>query len=337
MVMQMKKVTMKDIANKLNISQNTVSLALRNSSFVKKETHDEIVRTAIDMGYYYSNAEHNQQNICIFAKSDNLIDSYFYVDLQRYLQEKLRGHGYGLLVNNILGIEMKSEQLKTFFDMNYIKGVVILGDIEFDIVEQILECNVPFITAGFYYYNRFTDSVLEENISAGYQAIKQLVSRNYRKIGFVGNPFSSMSYYERYLGYWGAVQKFGVELNKKWQITDFNAKNEAMIEFFASALNNMDEKPEAFFCASDKVALFMIRALNKVGLRVPEDIGIIGFDDSDLAKTVIPRLATFNPNNEMQAESIIRILLSRINESINQPTRVIVPIKWVEGGSIRKL
>ena len=108
MVMQMKKVTMKDIASKLNISQNTVSLALRNSSFVKKETHDEIVRTAIDMGYYYSNAEHNQQNICIFAKSDNLIDSYFYVDLQRYLQEKLRGHGYGLLVNNILGIESQS-------------------------------------------------------------------------------------------------------------------------------------------------------------------------------------------------------------------------------------
>lgn len=332
----MKKVTMKDIADKLNISQNTVSLALRNSSSVKKETHDEIVRTAIDMGYYYTNAERNQQNICIFAKSDNLTDSYFYVELQRYLQSKLRSHGYGLLVNNILGINMKSDHLKTFFDMNYIKGIVILGDIELNIIDQIFDCNMPVVTAGFYYYDRFTDSVLEENLSAGFQAIQQLLARHYRKIGFVGDPSLCVSYYERYLGYCGAIRHFNIEQRRSWEITDCTFKNEAMIECLVNALNNMDEKPEAFFCASDKVAAYMIKALTKVGLRVPEDIGIIGFDDSDLSKTINPRLATFNPNNEMQAESIIRILLSRINDSISQPTRIVVPIEWVEGESIRK-
>jgi len=232
---------------------------------------------------------------------------------------------------------MKCDQLKTMFEMNYIRGVIILGDIELGIIEQVLKCGLPVITAGFCYYDRFTDSVLEENFSAGYQAIQQFLARNYKSIGFVGNPSQCVSYYERYLGYIGAMEKFKLERRPEWEITNCNLKSESVNEVLVGALANMEMKPDAFFCSSDKIALRMVKVLNKIGLRIPQDIGIIGFDDSDLARASHPRLSTFNPNNQMQADCIIRILLSRINHSIDQPTRIIVPIEWVEGETVRKI
>jgi LacI family transcriptional regulator len=331
-----KKVTLKDVSQRLNISQNTVSMALRDRPGIKKETKEKVFAVAREMGYLTKKRNRQEtKNICILATPDNLSDNYFYMKMQYAIETRAMAHGYSLLLYNTSNINTDKKELLNLFKKNHIKGVIILGDLDIAITSNILDCRVPIITSGFYYYNNYTDCVIEENAAGIFKATEHLIENGYIDIGFIGNPKNGIGYLERYMGFAGALEIFGLRSNPEWIITGFTSENEFEYEYMAEKLNGLKHFPQAFICASDLVAMILVKALHSIGKSVPGDVGIVGFDNSEMAKMCIPALTTIDVNIEGQADTIIRKLLNKINGDDSPPERVVIPTCLVPGASLK--
>lgn len=338
---------MKDIAKRLNISQNTVSLALRNIPTIRKETREEILRIADEMGYVYSDSgvrpagasidgkEQTQRNICIFTDSSYFSTFYFYTELKAFLESRLNQLGYGLIVESMFNPRMTREQLGTFCAINSIKGIVILGDMAFEQIHLVFELDIPVVTSGFYFSDRFTDCVMEDNLSATQGAVHRLYERGYRKIGFLGNVSLGVGQRERHVGYQTACSALGLEIRPEWVLTDCAADTHMLRQEQKRFLERHPGLPEVFVCGCDQIAICVMEVAQDLGLRIPEDIGVIGFDNINLTKNALPQLATLDPGNAAQAELIVSTLMERIGGSRTPMRRQIVETTWVEGGSIR--
>ena len=333
--MQKKKVTLKDVSEKLSISQNTVSMALRDRPGIKKETREKILEVARELGYKIPKEKEETKNICILSTTDNLSDTYFYMKLQYALELQARANGYNLILFNAQNINMDHAEFRSFIRKNHIKGAIILGDLEIAKAQLIQDCSIPIITSGFYYYNKYTDCVIEENTAGVFKAVDHLMGRGYRKIGFVGNPKNCMGYMERYMGFMGAVKHYDLDVKPDWIITRFTQENEADDEYMAEMIRGISELPEAFICANDRVAMVVLKALHGIGLNVPGDIGIVGFDNSDLAKMSIPALTTIDVNIVSQADLLIHKLLGKIEGDEVLLERIVIPTELVIGASLK--
>lgn len=333
--MQKKKVTLKDVSERLNISQNTVSMALRDRPGIKRETREKILEVARELGYKIPKEKEETKNICILSTADNLSDTYFYMKMQYALELQARANGYNLLLFNALNISMEHNEFLSFIRKNHIKGAIILGDLEIAKTQVILDCNIPIITSGFYYYNHYTDCVIEENTAGMFKAVDYLLKRGYRKIGFVGNPKTCMGYLERYMGFMGAAQYYELDVKPDWIITQFTPEDEIDDGYMADRIKAVRELPEAFICANDRIAMVLLKALHGIGLNVPGDIGIVGFDNSDLAKMSIPALTTVDVNIISQADMLVHKLIQKIEGEETLPERIIIPTELVIGASLK--
>ncbi|HBR01342.1 MAG TPA: hypothetical protein DD738_01885 [Ruminiclostridium sp.] len=330
-----KQVTLKDISDQLNISSNTVSMALRDMPGVKKETKKKVLEVAREMGYKTEKKTNDTKNICIVSTPDNLSDTYFYMKLQYAIESQARANGYSLLIYNTLNLNTDGNELLTLFRKNHIKGVIILGDLDLNVTQSILDCNIPIITSGFYYYNKYTDCVIEENIAGIYKAVDHLIKNGYKHMGFIGNPQNCMGYLERYMGFMGAVNSFGLKILPEWLVTNFLPENEFSHEYIAKQLKSITQMPEAFICANDRVAATVLKALYSIGVSVPDDIGIIGFDNSELAKICIPALTTIDTNIVHQANTLMNKLMQRIEGDDSHTERILTPVELIKGASLK--
>ena len=340
------KVTMKDIAKRLNISQNTVSLALRNIPTVKRETRDEVIRIADEMGYVYGNGGapvglssltekvQTQHNICIFTDSSYLSTFYFYTALKVMLENRLTNLGYGLIVESMFNPCMTMEQLRTFCEINSVEGIIVLGDMDFGNIHLVLELGMPVVTSGFYFQNKFTDCIMEENISAMHSAIRTLYDRGYRKIGFLGNTLLGVGQRERYLGYYSAMQTMNMETRQEWVLTDCASDTETLYHDLKHYFGSGQEFAEVFLCGCDQMALCAMEAAQDLGLNIPREIGFVGFDNIDATLGAGPKLTTMDPHNAEQADLIVSVLMDRIHGDKAPLRRQIVAVSWVEGDSV---
>ena len=338
---------MKDIAKRLDISQNTVSLALRNIPTIKKETREEILRIADELGYVYSDGSvqaglaaagskaQTQRNICIFTDSSYFSTFYFYTELKSFLESRFNQLGYGLIVESMFNPRMTREQLCTFCEINSVKGIIILGDMAFEQIHLVFDLDLPIVTSGFYFCDKFTDCVMEDNLSAIHSTVRRLFERGYRKIGFLGNVSLGVGQRERYMGYQAALTALGLPYRPEWVLTDCAADTETLFHDQKHFLETHPDLPEVFVCGCDQIAICVMEAAQDLGLRVPENIGMVGFDNIDLTLNVQPRLTTLDPGNATQADLIVSTLIDRINGGKVPLRRQIVEVTWVEGGSIR--
>ena len=328
------KITLKDVSVRLNISQNTVSLALRDRPGIKKETKEKILEVAKELGYKMPKNTHETKNICIISTQDNLFDTYFYMNIQYAIESQVRANGYCLLLYNTQSINTDKKELIALFKKNHIKGVIILGDLDINTAKSIMDCDIPIITSSFYYYNMFTDCVIEENVAGIFKTVEHLLQNDYKKIGFIGNPKNCLGYMERYMGFIGAINHFELDVSPEWIVTDFVPENEFDYLYMAGKIKTIPKPPQAFICANDRVAMVVLKALHSLNLRVPEDIGVVGFDNSELAQISIPALTTVDVNIPAQADALVRKLIRRIEGDGTPLERITIPLQLVEGSSL---
>ena len=331
----LKKITLKDVSEKLNISQNTVSMALRDRPGIKRETRDKIMEVARELGYKTPKNNQETKNICILSTADNLSDTYFYMKLQYAIESQARANGYSLLLYNTLSINSDKKELLALFKKNHIKGVILLGDLDYHITQIIMDCSLPIITSGFYYYDHYTDCVIEENCAGIYKAVDHLQKNGYQEIGFIGNPKNCMGYLERYMGFMGAVKSFNLKVNPQWLVTDFLPENDFDPDYMMQQLKSIGKLPQAFICANDMVAMVVLKALHSLSIRVPDDIGVVGFDNSELATMSIPALTTVDVNIVAQADMLVHKLIRRIDDDNIPFERIVVPTELVRGASLK--
>lgn len=331
-----KKVKLKDIAEKLGVSQNTVSLVLREMPGVSPETRQLILQTAKELGYVAAKKVMEMKNICIVSTVDTSTDTYFYTHVQQVIEEKLKANGYNLLVLNNIENYSK-DQLISLFKSTQSSGIIILGDIDVNLGIKLVNCNLPMVGVGFYFKGIFIDTIIEDNISGVFKCVHYLKEKGYKKIGFIGNINSPMSFTERWIAYLGALKQNNLEINNDYMYTDFNFDQNLDPAFIAEQFKSRDILPEAFICANDKIAMVTMKALHLLGYSIPNDIGIVGFDYSELAKYSIPSITSVNTYREYQGIRTVQRILDKIKDRKSQTERIVIPVDLVEGESTRDI
>nr|WP_317358887.1 LacI family DNA-binding transcriptional regulator [uncultured Tyzzerella sp.] len=306
-----KNVKMKDIADKLGVSIVTVSKALSNKQGVSEELREKIKKIALDMGYKTNNINNKDSkytyNIGVIVAQKYMdVENSFYFTIYNNIVKHLSDYNYYAILEIIDRDKEIENIIPNIILDKRVDGIIILGQMEEEYTKTICQQNIPVIFLDFYDRHFSVDSVIGDNIYSSYAITNYLIEHGHTNIGYVGNIHSNRSILDRYLGYSKALLENGLQINMEFIIDDRDA-NGAFYKF-----DLPKSLPTAFVCNSDKTAYYFIRYLNEIGLSVPDDVSIVGFDNDIHAKISTPPITTVQIDINKMAKKCVANIIKKI-------------------------
>lgn len=338
-----KKVTMKDIANRLDLSINAVSLALNDKAGVGDETRRRILDTAEEMGYLDQATKYvpsySNKNLCVLLEYRFFRDFRFYGRILLGIEEEAKKSGYDVFVNSF-----EVEKVPSCVENHKVSGIIVVGKINPHFLSKLKEYRIPIVLADYTCLEEPTDSVMSDNKQGAYKMTSYLIDKGFTRIGYLGDLEYSPSTRERFFGYQEAIQnRFGL---KDWTESARYAVRfsvlsdvekvviaqdaEKLFEIFQS----IPERPEVLICSNDEMALMLMKVLHRKGISVPEDIGIVGFDDIELSRMIDPALTTVHVSKKLMGQKATQRLLYRIAHPKDEVQMLVMNVDIVERDSV---
>ena len=335
-----KEVRMIDIAERLNVSIVTVSNALNDREGVSTELRLAIKKAADDLGYKYSVNEKvssriENRNIGILISERFVGDkgTFYWRFCQETSKELLKNNLF--TINETVSHENENECVAPrIITENKISGLIILGQIGRKYIDMIIKYNLPVIFLDFYDKHYTVDSVVTDNFYGMYLLTDYLIENGHRKIGFVGRVNATSSIQDRYLGYAKALLENNIEssLDINDAIDDRNDNGILLREFDLPV-----DLPSAYVCNCDETAFRLISMLKSKGLRVPEDISVVGFDNFTVSDVCYPSITTVEVNIKSMAESAAEIMIKKLENKNYKSGRKIILGKLIVKESVKKI
>ncbi|MBR9727128.1 LacI family DNA-binding transcriptional regulator [Shewanella intestini] len=331
------KATSIDIAYRAGVSQSTVSRALRNSPLVSQETREKIQVIAKELNYKVDKnasnlrAQHSHTLallICEDPTNDESMINPFFLSMLGSITRATAQQGYDLLVSFQ---QLSSDWHADYEDSNKADGIILLGYGDYvdyaHKLDKLLAQNTHFVIWGAEHNDKAVLSIGCDNHQGGQIATEHLINCGYQDIAFLGDSSShSPEFRDRYLGHIDELNKAGLTLSNKKQFAAISTEKSGFEA--ANALLDSGQSFDAIFAASDLIAIGAINALNKRGIKVPDDIGVIGYDDIPVASYAHPALTTVKQNTKLAGEKIVESLLKLIRgqevKPLLIPTTIVV-------------
>lgn len=308
-----KNITMRDIADKLNISAVTVSKALSDRDGVGDKLREEIKTIAEQMGY--------RKNVLAKDMKEGITHNIGILIPERYMQnegpyikcqQKVSRH---LMRNNYYGImEVISKDMELLLTLpkliidRKVDAVIFMGQMKPDYVREISEhIGIPYILFDFYYENMTADAIIGDNLHGGSALASHLIALGHRRIGFIGNILANGAVMERFLGYYKTLLENGIEFRRDWILDDKDDYDENI------DIALPEDMPSAFISSSDETAYRFISMLQGRSVRVPEDVSVVGFGDSLYASLSRPKLTTFSIDIDQMAQSAADGIIAKLH------------------------
>lgn len=318
-------VKIKEIAEKANVSQATVSLALNNKPGISKATRQrilEIAQTLRDERQKHSLLTQQIKGSIRFlkiVKHGQVLNRDHEVFISRYidgLEQESRQNGYNLEINTFGDVR----ETLLYIKEAAIDGLIVLGT---ELAAQDLEAfeHVP-IPVGFidtrFDFKKF-DFVDMDNIQASFQIIQHFIEHRHQEIGFIHSPVEVRNFALRYAGFRKALKHFGIPVEEKY-IFSVNSTFDGAYQDMRHILQKGVQLPTALFSSNDLMAYACIKALKEQGVHVPEEVSVIGFDDLPMSTMMDPPLTTMKVSQRQIGQMAIRILSGRLDGSLSAPT-----------------
>ncbi|WZL80547.1 LacI family DNA-binding transcriptional regulator [Vallitaleaceae bacterium 9-2] len=307
-----KKVTMQDIANELGISKVTVSKAFNDKYGVGQELKEDILKKAEEMGYRFRKAvieeDNKPKHIIIFMAHKYFGEGtkvYFYVNMYQRITKELNEIGYIGTLSTVTPDD-RGGNLTSLIESRNIDAIMILGNLEDSFLESVRKLTIPKIYVDCMEVSAISDCVLSENIYSTYELTRHLLDQGHHYIGYVGSVLVTQSIADRFLGYQRALLERKIMVRKDWVLEDRDYHNEE-IDFELPK-----EMPTAFVCNCDETAYRFIKALRNHGIKVPEEISIVSFDNDIYAEICDPKLTTVAVDIDGIAKAAVRKVKRRV-------------------------
>lgn len=305
----MKKVSMQDIADKLGISRNSVSQALRDTDGVSDETKKEVLKVAQELGYEYKRKIKitEQGSILLLATSFALSQTSFFGEIIDSIKYQTTKNGFSLKIETITEQMIKNMELPKDIDTN--AGIILLSHSNNDYINKILNLKLPTILVDHHDPSLLVDTVLSKNTDGAYKATTLLIENQHKKIGFIGDVHFSPSYLERYRGYKRALDDAQLTREKNVEIISIEESQGALFK----RLNDIQEMPDAWFCVNSGLAFMLNYYLQSSGYIIPNDISVICFDDTEFTRTANPTITNIATDLKYMGKLAVQILMKRID------------------------
>lgn len=308
-----KSVKMSDIAQKLNISNVTVSKALADKDGVSDELRAKIKKLASEMGYSYNSTAKSLKDgrtynigIIVPERFVGKTISFYWVLYQNISKELRNKNYYGIF--EILKLEDEQNLvLPKMIPDQKIDGIIILGQASRNYVKTIKDTDIPMICMDFYENIPDIDTVVTDNFYGTYLLTDYLIENGHKDIGFVGNIKATSSIQDRYLGYCKALIENDIPCNSQWTISDRNDSG-VYIDIILP-----DKVPTAFVCNCDETAYRLIKTLQQSGFHVPNDISVVGFDNYLISEICDPPITTIEVDMKAMAQAGVELIVQKVN------------------------
>lgn len=306
-------VTIKDIANRLGISISTVSKGLHGASDISEDMRQQVLDTAIEMGYIIKEKKNlTKQKVCI------IVENMEYANINQFGYELIAGFKMAASEAHyevdILPIDQYMQTSQTYDNLmkqnNYI-GAFFLGlELDEAYMYQLENTSIPTVLFDNYISNEHV-AYVGTDIHVGFSSlVKHLKENGHRRIAFLNGSKNSYISVLRHQGFMQAMNDAELDLDMQL-ICHTTYQPDESVAGIVKAFT--DKRATAIMCASDLIAARVINELHKLGLRVPEDVSVTGFDDLPLAKYLAPPLTTIRQERFALGKSAFVLLTDLIS------------------------
>ncbi|WP_299029230.1 LacI family DNA-binding transcriptional regulator [uncultured Thermanaerothrix sp.] len=339
-----KKVKIAEIARRCGVSVSTVSLVLNNRPGVARETRERVLAIATALGYPVFTPDIGDRAtrlsaIRMLVKLDPGLPPQanpFYSKVILGIEDACRRKGINLLFTS-LPVDANNQPLEIPAGLTNgnVDGILLVGVyVNEELMGVLAQYPGPVVLVDGYAAHERYDAVLSDNFHAAYQAVEYLLAKGHRHIGLIGGEEQCYpSLHDRRNGYLRALKDHGIS-----HIYTANFKI-GLSRGFDETTNLLKTYPQitALFCMNDEIASVAMRAAQSLGRRVPEDLSILGYDDTYIAVNTHPTLTTLHVDTLAMGRAAVELLdLRRQNPESARMTLLIHPV-LVERESVASL
>ncbi len=336
-------ITIKDVAALAGVSPSTVSRTCKDHPSISRETKEKVRRAMAELGYEPNVqpllADQPPQLISMILppSSRDVYENAFYLEAVRGISQFCNGREYISAV--VTGKDEREilNAVRTLAKDERMGGFIVLYSKQDDaIVDYLYNEGLLYVLIGKAKQNaNQTVYIDNDNLLAGQEATEYLYQLGHRRIAYVGSEYAMYFSAERKEGYQQALQQHGLELNPDYCIeADRLCLDDSGV---FQRLLEQECRPTAVVASDDILAVAMERACIRMGLSVPEDLSIVSFNNSLLAKITSPQLTSVDVNSYQLGMEAASQLINHIENPNLLATKIIVPHSLVVRGSCRRV
>ena len=310
-------ITMRDLGRKLGVSAVTVSKALAGKSGVSEEVRQKIVRLAEETGYINPKQPAKGLDVGILVPEAFFSGDNFYAMFYKQLLQALTEAAHFGILELITADMQRDLILPNLLRSSKVDALILLGQPEENYVRLLTGQHLPVAALDFHYPAIPVDAVVGDNITGAAEMTRHLIEQGHREIGFLGNVRATSSIMERYLGFASEMLRQGLTVRPECILPDRTDDN------VVTAPDLPEKMPTAFVCNCDIVGRLFIEQLRNAGLRVPEDVSVVSFDDFNNVPGSLP-LTTFRVDTAAMCRIAVERVTARCRGDETPPCRIVV-------------
>nr|WP_319273307.1 LacI family DNA-binding transcriptional regulator [uncultured Draconibacterium sp.] len=320
---QKPEITIHDIAKKLNISASTVSRALKDNPLISEATRKKIKKAALDMGYrpnvMAANLRTRRTNtIGVIVP---LINRHFFSSVISGIEDVAYKQGFAVTISQSNdNLEKESTIAHSLFS-NRVDGLILSIGMEtqtYDHLKLFSERNIPLV-----FFDRIVEEIpahkiVVDDFGGAYRATQHLLEQGRKNIAHIGGPLNLQIYEKREAGYRQAISNAGLQINENLILHNSLTREDGL--YAIKKIIRSKERPDAIFCANDTTALSTIIYLKEKGIKVPEDIAIVGFSNEPFSELVTPSISTIKQPGFEMGQKAAELLIKQISSKTKSKT-----------------
>ena len=343
----MANVTIKDLAKRLNLSPATISLALNGRPGVNEQTRQSVISLAQDLNYcgniggnnFKRKVQKSFGNIgfLVYKRYGRVItDSEFFSALISSVELAARTQNHTLLLTYCIGEKEINDTIKFLKNSNLV-GLLILGtELAEEDAELFYPLNFPVVILDCDILGCKLDTVTIHNEDGIFRGMKYLCEQGHREIGYLHSSFHIRNFEQRRLGYENCLEKFCLDRDEQ-KIFMVEPTIEGTCADICELIKQGIKFPSAIIADNDLIALGAMKAFAQCGIKVPDDISIVGFDDIPMTSVIEPQLTSVHVSCEALGDLAIKQLLWRKKISEAVPRKISISTSLNIRSSVKKI
>lgn len=327
------RVTIVDVAKEAGVSFKTVSRVMNGESSVREKTRDKVLKAAKALDFQMNVAARNlrKQRSNLIALLINNPSRSYVENIQIGAMEWCARNGYHLIVEDTGG---RTKKLDDVFKKLQIAGTILVPPMSDDagVLDYLKANDIAYVRISPETPDAGTSHVKMDDAKASYELVSRLIHLGHDRIAIITGPSGMGVTQNRLKGYARALEEAGIEPRADYMIGGKFSYESGLSA--AESLLRLPQRPSAIFASNDDMAAAAIAAAYKLGLRVPEDVSIAGYDDTPIASIMCPQISTVRQPIKEMARKAAQLLNHAINHPGDDPQHIMLGHDIILRGSV---
>ncbi|WZL82509.1 LacI family DNA-binding transcriptional regulator [Vallitaleaceae bacterium 9-2] len=340
------KVKLSDIANEMGVSIAAVSMALNNKGGIGEETREEILKTAERMGYKARKASKPASETkeprfikLLRIKKHGMVvmETEFFAAVIQGIENQCRKMGYQLLIANVTLSDDAPQQIAEEYHDDVDGMISLCTELDEEDIRPLMQIRCPQVVIDRkFVWN--VNTVLMNNQKGTRQAVEYLYQKGHTEIGYLKSNTPIYNFKSRFKSYLESIERLELQCQEQYVI-ELDPSIEGAYQHMKAFLKTPAGRklPTAFVADNDNIALGVMNALKESGIRIPEQVSLIGVDDMPFCKIVDPPLTTIKVYKEEIGRQAVKMLVEEIVGDSECTKKMEVDTVLVERSSVKVL